>query len=110
MLLLYPRAQKKQQDSVNSRLKLVMKSGKVLLGTKASIKALRKSKAKMILISSNCPQLRKSEVEYLAMLAKVTVHHYTGDNSALGNASGKLYNCSIISILDEGDSDILSAV
>jgi len=44
------------------------------------------------------------------MLAKVTVHHYTGDNSALGNACGKLYNCSIISILDEGDSDILSAV
>ena len=84
-----------------------MKSGKALLGTKASIKALRKSKAKMILIASNCPQLRKSEVEYLAMLAKVTVHHYTGDNTALGTACGKFYNCSVMAILDQGDSDIL---
>lgn len=107
MICLFYRAQKKQQDSVNSRLKLVMKSGKAILGTKASIKALRKNKAKMILIASNCPQLRKSEVEYLAMLAKVTVHHYTGDNTSLGTACGKFYNCSVMSILDQGDSDIL---
>lgn len=93
---------------MNSRLKLVMKSGKVTLGSKASMKALRKGKAKMILIASNCPQLRKSEVEYLAMLAKCQVHHYTADNTALGNACGKLYNCSVMTILDAGDSDILS--
>lgn len=92
---------------MNSRLKLVMKSGKVSLGTKSSVKSLRKGKSKMILISSNCPQLRKSEVEYLAMLAKTPVHHYSGDNTALGNACGKLYNCSVVSILDSGDSDIL---
>ena len=53
---------------MNSRLKLVMKSGKAILGYKATTKALRKGKAKMILIASNCPPLRKSEVEYLAML------------------------------------------
>lgn len=93
---------------MNSRLKLVMKSGKVTLGVKSAVKSLRKGKCKMILISSNCPQLRKSEVEYLAMLAKCQVHHYSGDNSALGNACGKLYNCSVLSILDAGDSDILT--
>jgi large subunit ribosomal protein L30e len=94
---------------MNSRLKLVMKSGKAILGYKASVKALRKSKAKMILIASNCPHLRKSEVEYLSMLAKTPVHHYSGDNSALGTACGKFFNCSILSILDAGDSDILSS-
>lgn len=85
-----------------------MKSGKAVLGYKASIKAMRKNKAKMILISSNCPPLRRSEVEYLAMLAKTQVHHYTGDNTALGTACGKLFNCSILSIIDGGDSDILT--
>ncbi|CAB9513236.1 60S ribosomal protein L30 [Seminavis robusta] len=100
---------KKQQDSMNSRLKLVMKSGKAILGTRASVKSLRKSKSKMVLIASNCPQLRKSEVEYLAMLAKVTVHHYQGDNSALGTACGKFFNCSVLSIIDQGDSDILTS-
>lgn len=84
-----------------------MKSGKAVLGYKASVKALRKSKAKMVLISSNCPPLRRSEVEYLAMLAKSQVHHYNGDNTALGTACGKLFNCSILCITDAGDSDIL---
>jgi large subunit ribosomal protein L30e len=101
--------QKKQQDSMNSRLKLVMKSGKVQLGYKESLKALRRQKAKMILIASNCPQLRKSEIEYIAMLAKCTVHHYAGDNTSLGTACGKFFNCSVLSILDAGDSDILTS-
>ena len=34
--------------------------------------------AKLVLISSNCPPLRKSEIEYYAMLAKTGVHHYAG--------------------------------
>lgn len=34
--------------------------------------------AKLVIISSNCPALRKSEIEYYAMLAKTGVHHYHG--------------------------------
>jgi large subunit ribosomal protein L30e len=92
---------------MNSRLKLVMKSGKAILGYKASMKALRRGKAKLILVASNCPHLRKSELEYLSMLSKVTLHHYTGDNTALGTACGKFLNCSVLVITDPGDSDIL---
>lgn len=33
---------------------------------------------KLIIIANNCPPLRKSEIEYYAMLAKVTVHHFHG--------------------------------
>ena len=33
---------------------------------------------KLILLSNNCPPLRKSEIEYYAMLAKIGVHHYNG--------------------------------
>ena len=109
MLYSFHQAQKKQQDSMNSRLKLVMKSGKVQMGYKASIKSLSRQKAKMILIASNCPHLRKSEVEYMAMLAKTTVHHYSGDNTALGTACGKFFNCSVLAVIDGGDSDILTS-
>lgn len=34
--------------------------------------------AKLIIISNNCPPIRKSEIEYYAMLSKTGVHHYTG--------------------------------
>ena len=63
----------------------------------------------MILISSNCPALRKSEIEYYAMLAKCSVHHYAGTNSDLGTACGKYFRVSVMSITEAGDSDILRA-
>lgn len=79
------------QENINSKLQLVMKSGKVQLGYSNTLKALRNGKAKLILISANTPPLRKSELEYYAMLSKTSVHHYQGSNVALGTAAGKLF-------------------
>ena len=98
---------KKTVESINSKIQLVMKSGKTALGYKTSIKALRSNKAKMVLIASNTPPLRKSEVEYYALLAKCNVHHYAGNNSELGTACGKFYRVSMVTVIDAGDSDIL---
>ena len=47
--------------------------------------------AKLVLIAGNCPPLRKSEIEYYAMLSKTSVHHFAGSNVALGTAAGKLF-------------------
>lgn len=52
---------------------------------------MRSGKAKLVLISANTPPLRKSELEYYAMLSKTSVHHYQGSNVALGTAAGKLF-------------------
>ena len=102
------KATKKALESINSKIQLVMKSGKTYLGYKTSIKSLRSGKAKMVIISNNTPALKKSEVEYYAMLAKCAVHHYSGNNSELGTACGKFYRVSMVSIIDAGDSDILT--
>lgn len=72
--------------------------------------SLVRSAAKLILISNNCPPLRKSEIEYYAMLAKTAVHHYSGNNITLGTACGKLFRTSVLSITDIGDSDIMQAI
>merc|ERR1719454_2780372 len=98
---------KNTSENINARLALVMKSGKALLGYKSTLKSLRQGKSKLVLISSNCPPLRKSEVEYYAMLAKTGVHHYSGNNIALGTACGKMFRCGILSVTDVGDSDIV---
>ena len=97
-------------ESINSRLALVMKSGKVTLGYKSTLKSLRMGKSKLVLISSNCPPLRKSEIEYYAMLAKTGVHHYAGNNIGLGTACGKMFRCGVLSVTDQGDSDILRSM
>jgi large subunit ribosomal protein L30e len=100
---------KKTVESLNSKLQLVMRSGKTVLGYKTTIKALRSNKAKMVVISNNTPPLRKSEIEYYAMLAKCDVHHYSGNNADLGTACGKFFRVSMVSIISAGDSDILTS-
>ncbi|GJN14774.1 hypothetical protein PR202_gb01631 [Eleusine coracana subsp. coracana] len=87
--------QKKSTDNINNKLQLVMKSGKYTLGYKTVLKTLRNSKG-------------KSEIEYYAMLAKVTVHHFHGNNVDLGTACGKYYRVCCLSIIDPGDSDIIN--
>ena len=84
------KSKKSSQDNINSKLQLVIKSGKVSLGMKSTLKNLRQGRAKLVLISANTPPLRKSEIEYYAMLSKTAVHHYQGSNIALGTAAGKL--------------------
>ena len=65
--------------------------GKYVLGYKQTLKTLRNGKSKLVIIASNTPPLRKSEIEYYAMLAKTGVHHYVGDNNELGTACGKYF-------------------
>ena len=98
-----PKKAKKTADSINSRLALVMKSGKgepqscfsilgstsdslspaVTLGYKSTLKCLRSGKAKLVIIAGNTPPLRKSELEYYSMLSKTNVHHFAGNNVSL---------------------------
>uniref|UniRef100_A0A3Q2UMQ8 Large ribosomal subunit protein eL30 n=1 Tax=Fundulus heteroclitus TaxID=8078 RepID=A0A3Q2UMQ8_FUNHE len=49
---------KKSMESINSRLQLVMKSGKYVLGYKQSQKMIRQGKAKLVILANNCPALR----------------------------------------------------
>lgn len=57
-------------ESINSRLQLVMKSGKYVLGYKQSQKMIRQGKAKLVILANNCPALR-----YVMMTS--SLHQYT---------------------------------
>merc|ERR1712087_671626 len=98
---------KKSADNINAKLALVIKSGKYSLGYKSVLKAMRSGKSKLVLVSGNTPPLRRSEIEYYAMLSKTPVHLYQGSNVALGTAAGKLFRVGVMSVLDAGDSDLL---
>ena len=82
------------------------RAGKYNLGYKQTLKTLRNGKAQLVIVANNCPPLRKSEIEYYAMLAKTNVHHFTGNNVELGTACGKLFRTCVLSIIDPGDADI----
>mmetsp|Transcript_49389 Transcript_49389/g.68619 ORF Transcript_49389/g.68619 Transcript_49389/m.68619 type:complete len:105 (-) Transcript_49389:226-540(-) len=100
---------KATQENINAKLALVMRSGKANLGTKSTLKAIRNGKAKLIFIASNCPPLRKSLIQYYAMLAKIKTYLFPGNNNDLGTACGKFHAVSTLAIIEAGDSDILTA-
>ena len=79
---------KQQTESVNSKLALVMKSGKAVLGYKSTLKALRKGSLKAIFVAHNTPSIIKAEINYYSVLANTHVYHYTGNNIDLGSACG----------------------
>merc|ERR1739838_1029980 len=75
-----------------------------------NLNQIRTAKAKMVIVSKNCPALRKSEIEYYCMLSKTYLHHYNGNNTDLGTACGKFFRVGCIAITNAGDSDILSMI
>ena len=101
---------KAAEQNINAKINLVVKSGKFKIGYKNTIKTLRAGQSKLILISNNCPAIRRTELEYYAVLAKSDVHHFDGNNVELGTALGKLFAVSAMVITDPGDSDILESV
>lgn len=101
-------AKKVGSDNINSKLSLVIKSGKYVLGYKATLRSLRSGEARLIILSNNCPTIRKAEIEYYAVLAKARVVFYPGDNTLLGTSCGRYHRCSTMAIIDAGDSDILT--
>merc|ERR1712166_738183 len=103
-------SQNKQQEGIKSVLSVVMRSGKVSLGYKSTLKSIRKAKAKLIFISNNCPAVWKTQLEYYAVLSGIKTILYEGNNVDLGSACGKFYRVSCMSIVDPGDSEILNDV
>ena len=99
---------KQQTESVNSKLALVMKSGKAVLGYKQTLKSLRKGLLKAIFVAHNTPSIIKAEVNYYSVLSNTHIYHYTGNNIDLGSACGKYHRVAILGILDPGDSDFLN--
>nr|XP_015844151.1 60S ribosomal protein L30-like [Peromyscus maniculatus bairdii] len=101
---------KKPLQSINSRLQLVIKSGKYVLGYKQTLKMIRQGQVKLVILANNCPALRKSEIEYYAMLPKTGVHHDSGNNIELGTACRKYYRVCTLANIDPGDSDIIRSM
>ena len=99
---------KQQTESVNSKLALVMKSGKSVLGLKSTMKALRKGVLRAIFVAANTPSIVKAEINYYSLLAGTHVYPYSGNNIDLGSACGRYHRVGVLGILDAGDSDILN--
>lgn len=88
---------------IQSALKSAVTTGKVLFGADQARKALKAGKAKMLVVAANCP-----DTDIVAE-SGVKVLKFEGSGLDLGAACGKPFNVSVLTILEQGESNIMSA-
>ncbi len=97
-------------SSIDHELRLALSTGKVQLGSKQAIREMRRGRAKMAILSSNCPTGKKYAIENYGKLGDIPVLEHAKDSVDLGVLCGKPYPVSAIIINDPGDSRILDLV
>jgi len=97
-------------SSRDQQLRLALSTGRVQLGSKQAVRELRRGRAKMAIISANCPKEVREKIETFGRLGNIPVLVHENDSVDLGILCGKPYPVSAIVINDPGDSRILDLV
>jgi len=91
----------------DTAIKIAMKTGKVIIGSKKAIASIIKNKAQLIIKAANCPHNTSEELKYYTKLTNIPMHTYKGSSLDLGFVCGKPFMISTIAIEEAGDSEIL---
>lgn len=91
---------------LSKELKVAIGTGKVEIGYKVSLKALKKKKAKLIVMASNTPEKLSSRIKQFAG-TEVPLYLFPGSSWDLGGICGKPYPVTTVAVLDPGESSIL---
>ncbi|MEM1549506.1 MAG: 50S ribosomal protein L30e [Candidatus Methanomethylicia archaeon] len=92
---------------IDRELQVAAKTGKIVIGSKSAIKRAKIGGAKMIIISSTIPEDIKEDIIYYAKLSNIPVIKFHGSSWDLGAILGKPFMVSAVSIIDEGESELL---
>lgn len=86
---------------------MAISTGQVHLGSKVAVREMRRGRAKISILSSNCPEETRENIENLGRISDVPVLRHSKDSLDLGVLCGKPFPVSAIVINDPGDSKIL---
>lgn len=97
-------------DIIRPRLATAVKNGKFVTCSKNVIGSIKNGEAKLVLFSSNCPDLTKEAVFAQNPERRVKMHTIQGNSQNLAAAVclPKKLHVHVIAITDPADSDILS--
>ncbi len=94
-------------SSLDNELRRLLKTGKVVIGVKRSLDAIRLGKAKGVVLATKLPKYIEDDVLYYAKLSGIKVIRFPGSSYELGTAVGKPFPITTIAIIDPGDSNLL---
>ena len=91
---------------VETSIRTAVDTGKVILGERNTIKALRIGEFKLAVVASNCKPKAKEELMRHASINEVFVYEYPGSSIELGSVCGKPFIISMLGVHEAGESDI----
>ena len=94
-------------SEIDRELRMVISTGRVNLGSKIALRETRRGRAKMAILSSNCPETIKNAIETSCKLSETPILNHSKDSLDLGILCGKPFPVSALVINDPGDSKIL---
>lgn len=98
-----------KQTGLSAQLPLAMRTGKYLVGYNKVIDSVIRHTAKCVVVASNLPKMMRSRLEYYCVLSNRTpIKFYEGNNNELSALVGLKCRASVISILDQGEAELVS--
>jgi len=92
------------RPELEREIKNVIRTGKYILGSRRSLKAVLTGKAKAIVVASKILPTIEADVLHYATLGGIPVIRYPGTSYDLGLVCGKQFPVSVMAILDFGES------
>jgi len=89
-------------------LQTAIRTGKVVIGSKSTLKALINGRAKLVIMASNAPDGIREDLKHYCKLAKTPLYVYPGTSWDLGATCRKPFMVAALAILDPGESNILN--
>ncbi len=90
------------ETDISKILRSALSTGKVVIGTKQTLNAVKKGTAQVVVLSSDRMEERLKEFKGTPLMK------YPGSGIDLGIACGKQFSILALAVLEPGDSDILS--
>jgi len=94
------------KSGLDNEIRTVIKTGKVVLGFKKSLRAIKLGKAKAVVMASKVPKEFDDDIRYYAKLSGIPVIKYPGTSTELGVVCGKPFPISTIAVIDLGESKL----
>jgi len=94
-------SEKKETSELNKKILDALNKGKLVIGFKEVMSAVRNKKCSLVIHSSNCPQGMVSELIHAAKLINARVKGHVMNNKELGVLCRKPFNISVLCVLNE---------
>lgn len=89
-------------------LRVALRTGRVIIGSRRTVKMILTGGAKMVVIASNIPPDLREDIYRYAKLSGIKVLEAPLTNTELGVAIGKPFSVASLAIVDPGESNILN--